>query len=86
MVVIPIFADQPYNAECCAALGVGRVIGPNNRTSKAIRAAVRGVLAVHSYRHNAEALRDEMVVLPGPEHAVQLLARPAAEKRPLLTA
>ncbi|HEY8291724.1 MAG TPA: glycosyltransferase, partial [Thermomicrobiales bacterium] len=32
MVVIPIFADQPYNAACCTALGVGRVVPPEERT------------------------------------------------------
>ncbi len=84
MVVIPIGADQPYNAACCAALGVGRVIGPEERTPEAIREAVRAVLADPSYRANAERLRDEMAALPGPEYAVELLERLAAEKRPLI--
>ncbi len=84
MVVTPMSADQPYNAECCAALGVGRVIAPDNRTPEAIRAAVREVLAAPSYRANAERLRDEMAALPGPEHAVALLERLAAEKQPLI--
>jgi len=85
MVVIPIFADQPYNAACCAALGVGAVIGPDERTPEAIREAVREVLATPSYRQNAEQVRDEMAALPGPEHAVALLEQLAREKRPLLT-
>jgi UDP:flavonoid glycosyltransferase YjiC (YdhE family) len=86
MVVMPIFADQPYNAECCAALGVGMVIGPDNRTPEVIRTAVLEVFAAQSYRHNAQELRDEMMALPGPEDAVKLLERLAEEKRPLLTA
>jgi len=85
MVVIPIFADQPYNAACCAALGVGVVIAPDNRTPEAIREGVRQVLAGPTYRQNAERLRDEMAALPGPEYAVALLERLAVEKRPLLT-
>ncbi|MCA1668188.1 MAG: DUF1205 domain-containing protein [Thermomicrobia bacterium] len=84
MVVIPISADQPYNAECCAALGVVRVIGPGERTPEAIRTAVREVLATPSYRTNAERIRDEMAVLPGPEYAVHLLERLAVEKEPLI--
>jgi len=85
MVVIPISADQPYNAACCAALGVGVVIEPGERSTEAIREAVRHVLADPTYRQKAERLRDEMAALPGPEYAVALLERLAAEKQPLLT-
>ena len=85
IVVIPMSADQPYNAACCAALGVGRMIGPGERTPEAIRAAVHAVLADPTYRQNAERLRDEMVAQPGPEYAVELLERLAVEKQPLLT-
>ena len=69
-----------------AALGVGRVVGPEERTPEAIRAAVRAVLADPSYRKNAERVRDEMTALPGPEHAVALLEQLAAENRPLIAA
>jgi len=86
MVVIPISADQPYNAACCAALGVGVVIEPGERTPEAIRAAVRVVMENASYRQKAEHMRDEMAALPGPEYAVELLERLAVERQPLLTA
>jgi len=85
MVVTPIFADQPYNAECCTALGVGRVVAPGERTPEVIRTAVHAVLADPTYRQNAERLRDETAALPGPEYAVELLEQLAVEKRPLLT-
>lgn len=85
LVMIPIGADQPDNAACCAALGVGRMIGPDERTPEAIRAAVRAILADPTYRRNAERLRDEMAALPGPEYAVTLLERLAVEKQPLPT-
>jgi UDP:flavonoid glycosyltransferase YjiC (YdhE family) len=85
LVVIPIQADQPYNAACCAALGVGRVIAPDDRTPEAIRAAVRAVLGDPTYRANAERVRDAMATLPGPEHAVALLERLAKEKQPVLS-
>jgi UDP:flavonoid glycosyltransferase YjiC (YdhE family) len=85
MVVIPMMNDQSNNAARCAALGVGAVLGPGERTPEAIRAAVREVLTDPTYRRNAERLRDEMAALPGPEHAVTLLERLAVEKQPLLT-
>jgi len=85
MVVIPISADQPYNAACCTALGVGVVIEPDSVSPEAIRAAVREVMDTPSYRQKAEHVRDEMAALPGPEHGVTLLERLAVEKQPLLT-
>ena len=45
---------------------------------------VLDVLGDPSYRRNAERLRDEIATLPGPEYAVALLERLAAEKQPLL--
>ncbi len=86
MVVIPISADQPINAACCAARDVGVMFGPEERTPEMIRSAVRAVLAEPTYRRNAERVRDEMAALPGTDYAVELLEQLAAEKRPLLTA
>ncbi len=84
LVLLPLGADQPQNAARCAALRVGRVLGADERTPAAIRAAVREVLADPGYRSNAEGLRKEMEALPGPEYAVALLERLAVEKRPLV--
>jgi hypothetical protein len=86
MVAIPIDADQPLNAQRCAALGVAEVIQYGQRTPKTIRDSVRTVLSNASYRSNAEQLRREMSVLPGPEHAVTLLQRLATETQPILAA
>ena len=85
MVAIPLGADQPLNARRLAALGVGEMIGPGNRTAGAIREAARRVLGEPSYRARAERVRDAMAALPGPEYAVELLERLAREKRPLLS-
>ncbi|HST18367.1 MAG TPA: glycosyltransferase [Gaiellaceae bacterium] len=85
LVTIPIDADQPLNAERCAALGVARVIEHDQRTPAAIRNAVRRVLSDPSYRFNAERIRDEIARLPGPEHAAALLERLAVEQRALLS-
>ncbi len=86
MVPIPIDANQPLNAQRCAALGVGEVIASGERTPEAIRNAARRVLGDPSYRRKAERIRDEMAALPGPEHAVRLLERLAREERPILAA
>jgi MGT family glycosyltransferase len=86
MVAIPIDADQPLNAQRCAALGVAEVIQSGQRTPETIRDSVRTVLRNPSYRSNAEQLRHEMSVLPGPEHAVALLQRLTTETQPILAA
>jgi UDP:flavonoid glycosyltransferase YjiC (YdhE family) len=85
LVPIPLDADQPLNAERCAALGVAEVIEYDRRTPGAIRRAVRMLLDDPSYRRNAEQIRDEITELPGPERAAALLEHLAANKQPLLT-
>ena len=37
MVVIPLASDQYYSAERCAALGLARVVPPNDRTPERVR-------------------------------------------------
>ncbi len=84
-VFTPLGADQPLNAACCAALGAGRVLGPEERTPAIIRSTVRDVLANDAYRAAAERVRDEMAALPGPGRAVEILERLAQEKAPVLS-
>ena len=84
LVVVPLGADQPANAAACAAMGVGRVVPPEERTPEAIRDAVRAVLGDPAYRATAERVRGEMAALPGPEYAVALLERLARDKQPLV--
>jgi MGT family glycosyltransferase len=73
MVVVPISADQPYSAERCAALGLGRWVRAEDRTPEAIRAALQDVLSQPSYRAAAGAFHAEMMALPGPGKVVELL-------------
>ena len=73
MVVVPITADQPYSAQRCAALGVGRAIQPDARTAEAIGDALAAVLGETTYRANAERFQAEMRALPGPKRVVELL-------------
>ena len=85
-VLLPMGADQPPNAARCEALGVARALDPLTATPDAVREAVVMTLSDPAYRRAAERLRDEIAALPEPQHAVALLERLAAEKRPLISA
>ena len=82
MVVTPITADQPENAERCVALELGRAIALPNLTPGTVREAVRAVLQDAQYRTNVQRLRAETEALPSAEHGVRLLERLAATKTP----
>jgi MGT family glycosyltransferase len=65
LVLVPMGADQPENAERRAALGVGRVLDAVRVTSETVRDTVSAVLKDPSYREAAQRIRDEMAALPG---------------------
>jgi MGT family glycosyltransferase len=73
LVVLPIMSDEPYSAERCEALGVGRALAPQERTPKAIGDAVRSLLDDPSYRARAQELSADMHALPGADRVVELL-------------
>lgn len=77
-VVLPMGADQPFNAARVEALGAGIVLDVLRATRAEIGDAVRTVLEEPSYRAAAERVRAEARALPGPEHAVALLERLSA--------
>jgi UDP:flavonoid glycosyltransferase YjiC (YdhE family) len=83
-VLLPMGADQPNNAARCAALGVGVTLDALRCSPADVRDAVRAVLADPVIRDRAARLRAETLALPGPEHAVDLLERLAAERTPIL--
>ena len=74
-VLLPMGADQPWNAARCEELGAALVLDALRATPEDVRAAVSTVLDDPSYRAAAERVRDEIRALPGPEHAVTLLER-----------
>jgi UDP:flavonoid glycosyltransferase YjiC (YdhE family) len=84
MVVIPIGADQPRNAQRCNDLHVARVLHALEATPERVRAAASDVLGDPTYRLNAERMRDEIADLPGPDHAVTLLECLVSTRQPLL--
>lgn len=85
MVLMPLGADQPNNAARCAELDVARVLDAVRMTPEALREAVSNILRDRACRHAAQRMRDEIAALPDPAHAIALLERLAAERRPLLS-
>jgi UDP:flavonoid glycosyltransferase YjiC (YdhE family) len=81
LLLLPMGADQPHNADRCAALGVGRVLDPLTATPAEIRAAATDLLTSPAYRTAAARLRTETAALPPPAHAVDLIAALAAPRR-----
>jgi UDP:flavonoid glycosyltransferase YjiC (YdhE family) len=83
-VMVPITADQPENAERCAAAGVARVVPLAEATAASIREAALAVMMDPDYRRAAERTRDEMAALPEIDQAVALIERLARDKEPIL--
>lgn len=87
MVIIPMAADQPVNAQLCEQLGVARVVTPEGRTgselAQAIRNATQWILRDPVYREQAQRLRKEIEDLPGQEFPVALLETLGTKRTPL---
>jgi MGT family glycosyltransferase len=75
MVLLPMGADQPLNADRCVSLGVGVALDAFTATSDDVREAVEEALTVPSYRNAAQQLQDEINDLPGAASAAQRLLR-----------
>jgi len=65
------------------ALGLGRVVTPAELTPEIARQVVLAVLADPACRAAAGRMGETIAALPGPEYAVALLARLAAERQPI---
>lgn len=82
-VVLPMGADQPFNAARCEALGVARVLNATSCTPGDVRDTVAAVLTKPTYRERARQLRDETQALPGATYSLALLERLAVERQPI---
>lgn len=85
-VLLPMGADQPFNAARCESLGAARVLDATSCTPREVGDAVMAVLTEPAYRASALRLRDETRALPGAAYAVALLERLAAGRRPIPSA
>ncbi len=72
LVVVPLFADQPANAERVAAVGAGLTVEPE---AGAIRAAAERVAAESAFREGAGAIAAELRSQPPADAAVPELER-----------
>jgi UDP:flavonoid glycosyltransferase YjiC (YdhE family) len=94
--VLPLSADQPWNAQRAVDLGFGLsagelglnkfgpVVRPERLDPAQIRNAIRRLVWEHSFSRAAAAIRAEIEELPGPDHTANLLERLATEKGPIL--
>jgi UDP:flavonoid glycosyltransferase YjiC (YdhE family) len=73
LVVLPVAADQPENAERCVAAGVAVELAIDARGADDVHAAAARVLADPSYAAAAERLRDEIAAMPAPAELVPFL-------------
>ncbi len=76
MLCLPPVADQPYNAEKVADLGLGAVLDPS-ASADTIREAVARLLADQAMRERARAVAAEVAKEPGLETALRLIETPA---------
>jgi len=71
MVVVPLGADQPHNAQRIADTGAGLALAKPDAST--LRAAVERVLAEAAFRSNARRLAAEIAALPTLDRAVAAL-------------
>ncbi|MBX3082308.1 MAG: glycosyltransferase family 1 protein [Anaerolineae bacterium] len=75
MVLLPMGADQPLNAQRCEALGVARSLDVMTASASTIHDTVLGVLNDPVYRRAAECPQAEIAALPDATTAVTALER-----------
>jgi UDP:flavonoid glycosyltransferase YjiC (YdhE family) len=79
LVVLPLFADQPFNARRVAEVGAGIAVVPDRedppKTLAELREAIETVLAEPSYGERARAIAGELAGEPPVDEAVPLLER-----------
>ena len=75
MVLLPMGADQPLNAARAETLQLARVLDAVACTSDDVERAAMAAMIDPRYRANAELLRDEILALPGPDYAFELVVQ-----------
>ena len=73
MVIVPLGADQPDNADRTEAAGIARAVQLEGLSADAVRTALEAVLGDPRYRSRAAAVAAEVAAMPGPEAAVDQL-------------
>ena len=70
VVAVPLFADQPYNAERLEAVGAGLAVHPGEGLRERCSAAVARVLDDRAIRAAAVGVADEIAALPSVDELV----------------
>jgi UDP:flavonoid glycosyltransferase YjiC (YdhE family) len=83
MLIIPINADQPFNARVCAEMGVARVIERAACTPESVAAALDALLTQPAYAIQADRWRRDLEQMPDDVACVALLEQLARERRPI---
>jgi UDP:flavonoid glycosyltransferase YjiC (YdhE family) len=78
LVLLPVAADQPENADRCVAAGVGIALDAGDRTPAAVATATRTVLDDPAYRAAARRVAAEIEAMPEPASLVPRLEALAA--------
>lgn len=73
MLIVPLAADQPDNADLCQAAGIARIIALEALAPDQVQTGLLAVLADPSYRLGAGAVAAEIAAMPGPETALHRL-------------
>ncbi|HEX2192859.1 MAG TPA: glycosyltransferase [Acidimicrobiales bacterium] len=79
LLVVPQGANQFWNAERCAELGLGTFLVEADVTPDAVRGSVRALLREPGYREAARRLQKEIAAMPSPAEVVPSLERLAGE-------
>jgi N-glycosyltransferase len=67
MVALPLFAEQPANAQRLTELGLGLATNPYEADTATIAAACQKVLDDPSYRFTTHGFQRQILALPGPD-------------------
>lgn len=73
MVMLPVAADQPENAERCVAAGTAIALAADARGADEVRTAAAAVIADHAFAAAAGSLREEIALMPPPADLVPFL-------------
>lgn len=84
LLILPQGHDHARNAALCEARGVARALPPDRLSAGAVREQVVAMLDDPRHAAAAGAVALEIAAMPGPDHAVGLLERLVAERRPLV--
>lgn len=84
LVLVPLIADQFFNAHIARNIGIAQVVQLERLTPENIRAAALQVFEIPSFQQTAARLQSEMRALPDLNDAVRLLEELAITRQPIL--